>query len=293
MSVSDWFSTFCDNIQVKNTESIALRYRRITRRLNLDFWGTDSEVSHSLYVGSYGRNTAISGLSDLDMLFELQNSTYHRYNGHAGNGQSALLQAVRASLQKTYPSSRIGGDGQVVQIVFDDGITFEVLPAFLNQDQITYTYPDSNNSGSWKQTDPRREMDAIRIRNNECNRNLVRLCRMMRSWKNIWTVPIRSMLIDTLAYQFIANWSERDKSFLYYDWMSRDFFLFMANQDLDKEYWSAPGSGHRVYGKGSFQHKARRCYNLALEAIEHERGSYHYSAKAKWREIFGTATFPI
>ena len=33
----------------------------------------------------------------------------------------------------TYPTSRIGGDGQVVVIQFDDGIKFEVLPAFVNK----------------------------------------------------------------------------------------------------------------------------------------------------------------
>ncbi len=38
----------------------------------------------------------------------------------------------------------------------------------------------------------------------------------------------------------------RDKSFLYYDLMCRDFFAYMASQDTDQEYWRAPGSSQRV-----------------------------------------------
>ena len=140
MGLAEWFSTFCSNIQVQDGGTIANRYRTITRRLNKDFWNTESETSHSLYVGSYGRNTDIQGFSDLDMVFELPPALYDQYNRHKGNGQSALLQAVRNSIGTRYPTSRIGGDGQVVVIHFDDGITFEVVPVFVNRAG-SYTYP--------------------------------------------------------------------------------------------------------------------------------------------------------
>lgn len=292
MGLAEWFSGFCANIQVNDGGSIGSRYKAITRRLNTDFWNTSSETSHSLYVGSYGRNTAIRGFSDLDMVFELPSALYFQYDKYIGNGQSGLLQAVRNSMRKTYSTSSIGGDGQVVVVHFQDGITFEVVPVFTNQLD-SYTYPDSNGGGVWRTTNPRPEISAIRNRNVSCNSNLVRLCRMMRVWKRKWEVPISGLLIDTLAYQFIAEWEYRDKSYLYYDFMCRDFFRFMKDQDKEKAYWKAPGSGQYVYGKGFFQWKATRCYNLSLEAIEHEmaKPKREWSAKQKWREIFGTS-FP-
>jgi hypothetical protein len=292
MGLADWFSTFCSNLQIADGGTISSRYKAITRRLNKDFWDTESETSHSLYVGSYGRNTAIQGFSDLDMIFELPSSLYFQYDQHTGNGQSALLQAVRASMQKLYPSSDVGADGQVVVVSFTDNIRFEVCPVFVNKAG-TYTFPNANSGGSWKTTNPRPEINAISTRNNECNGNLVRLCRMARSWKNKWDVPIGGLLMDTLAYQFIENYSSRDKSFLYYDWLNRDFFKWMADQDENQEYWRAPGSGQAVYGKGLFQYKAKRCYNLSLEAIAHETATpkQEPSAKKKWREVFGSA-FP-
>ena len=112
MSLSDWFSTFCANLQVKDGGTISQRYKNITRRLNYEYWDTSSETSHSLYVGSYGRNTAITGFSDLDMIFQLPYSVYEKYNGYTGNGQSALLQDVKKSIEKTYSTTRIKGDAR-------------------------------------------------------------------------------------------------------------------------------------------------------------------------------------
>ena len=292
MGLADWFSTFCSSIQVQDTGTISLRYRNITRRLNTDFWNNTSETSHSLYVGSYGRNTAIEGFSDLDMLFELPYAVYERYNAYVGNGQSALLQEVKRSIERTYPTTNVGADGQVIQVPFSNGITFEVVPAFVNGGG-SYTHPDTNGGGRWRVTDPRPEIASIRTLNNACNGNLIRLCRMMRAWKSKWAVPIGGLLIDTLAYQFMNYWEHRERPYLYYDYMARDFFRFLADQDRDQQYWRAPGSNQYVYRQGLFEWKATRCYNISLEAIDHEmaKPKREWSAKQKWREIFGTS-FP-
>ena len=292
MGLADWFSTFCASIQVQDGGTISTRYKAITKRLNTDFWNTTSETSHSLYVGSYGRNTAIEGFSDLDMIFELPSSLYHRYNSYQVNGQSALLQAIRISMQNKYPTTAIGADGQVVVVSFKDGITFELVPVFVDTSG-SYVFPDSSDGGRWRATNPRPEIEAIRIRNYTCNGNLVALCRMMRAWKRTWDVPIGGLLIDTLAYQFIESYAYRDKSYIYYDYICRDFFEWMAKQDDRQGYWKAPGSGQYIYTKGPFQYKAKQCHNISVEAIGHETADpkQEWSAKQKWRDIFGTV-FP-
>jgi len=292
VALADWFRTFCSNLQVQKGDSIVQRAGNITRRLNTDYWSTVSDTAHSIYTGSYGRNTATAGFSDVDLLFQLPNAEYVRYNNYIGNGQSALLQAVKASIEKTYAKTNIRADGQVIQVPFADGLTFEVVPGFENKDG-SFTFPDANAGGRWRTTNPRPEIKAIRERNAATNGNLVPLCRMMRDWKIKWGVPIGGLLIDTLAYQFIERWEHRNKSYLYYDFMCRDFFKWMADQDENQEWWRAPGSGQWVWGKGLFQYKAKRCYNLALEAIAHEMADpkREWSAKQKWREIF-TTNFP-
>lgn len=292
MSLAEWFSDFNSNLVVRDGGVISNRYKAITRRLNTDFWSTDSDTAHSLYAGSYGRNTAIQGFSDLDMIFQLPVNMYRQYSGYVGNGPSALLQAVKKSIEKTYSTTSMRADGQVILVTFADKLTFEVVPGFLNKDN-SYTFPDANNGGSWRITNPRPEIEAIRTRNAACNYNLYPLCRMIRAWKNQWSVPIGGLLIDTLAYQFIENYQHRDKSYLYYDLMCRDFFAWMSAQSGTQVWWRSPGAGQYVYGKGLFQYKALRCYNISCEAIAHETAhpKREWSAKQKWREIFGTS-FP-
>jgi len=290
MSTSDKFREFCSNIVIsqKSVDNIACRYKRITRQLNKDFWGKDSETQHSLYVGSYGRDTDIH-ISDIDMLFQLPSEIYTQYNSYQWNGQSALLQSIKNSIEKTYISS-MKGDGQVVKIDFTDGICFELVPCFLNLNG-SFKYPDSNNGGTWKDTNPKPEMEAIRIANQQYNSNLKRLCRMARSWKDKWDVPIGGLLIDTLAYNFLKGWKHKDKSFNYYHWMTRDFLYYLKEQNKEQRYWYSVGSNQLVMRKGIFENKALRCYNITLEAVRFESSNFHWSANKKWREIYGNS-FP-
>lgn len=292
MTVADNFRAFRANylIPTATVGSVSTRYKRITKQLNKDFWSTESEKAHSLYVGSYGRDTAADGVSDLDVAFTLPNSVYHQYDAHAGNGQSALLQAVRTSITRTYANSYVGGDGQVVALSFTDGIRFEILPVFVNN-QSTFTFADSNGGGSWEVCDPRSEMTAFAARNAAANGNLKAIGRMIRIWRDRFSVPIRGMLIDTLAYQFIETWPHRDKSFMYHDWLVRDFFLYLSQVDKNQQYWRAPGSGSYVWKKGNFQTPSATGYVTAASAVDHEANGRPQTARNKWREIFGS-TYP-
>lgn len=291
MAIGDWFQTFCANIRISPEKRSSIGYRtgRIVGQLNADLRGLDSKTSYRFYVGSYGRSTAIPSVSDVDLLYELPLDLYKRFDSHTYNGQSALHSLVSGSIQKTYPTTKIGGDGQVVVIRFDDGITFEVLPAFVNTAN-GYTFADTNNGGTWRGCMPKQEMEAFRNRNTACNGNLVELARMARAWRDQNSVPLSGMLIDTLAYQFIDGWQYKDKSYVYYDWMTRDFFAFLAGQSSTQTYWSAPGSGSRVYG-GGFQYKARQAELRTKEAIDNQQSNYDVTAKKIYRGIYGSA-FP-
>jgi len=290
MAVAEWFHEFCESIRVKNTGSIAKRSKAVTRCLSTEFWKSPFDESHTLFIGSYGRNTAIHGFTDLDMLFELPYLIFEKYEQYCGSACAALLQGVCASIRKIFPQADIEKDGQVILVPFDDGITFRVLPAFINEDG-SYRYCDLGEDGRWKVIHPRLEIKAMRERNAACNNNLVPLCRMMRAWRDTWGIAMGGSLIDALAYQFIMKWKYKDRSHRYYDFMCRDFFEEMAEQDANQAYWKAPGSGRRLYDKGLFRYKARRCHHIAGDAIKHETDEKHWAAKRKWREIFGPA-FP-
>jgi len=182
MSIAEKFSNFYENIKMsrEDMEIISYRYIRISKALSEYFYGSNS-TSYSLYVGSYGRDTEIY-LSDIDMLFKLPYAKYKQYSEYSGNGQSALLQEVKSAILSTYSRTTVKGDGQIISVYFTDETYFEILPVFKNTDE-TFTYPDSNDGGKWKITNPKAEQRAIQEMNDSTNKNLKKLCRMMRVWK--------------------------------------------------------------------------------------------------------------
>jgi hypothetical protein len=288
MGVAAFFQTFCDELLISSdTRSIiATRCSAICTRLNKDFWDA-VDTSGGRYIGSFGRNTANGRVSDIDMIFEMPLSTYNTYNSYVSNGQSALLQAVKRSIQQTYSSTDVRGDGQVVQVTFADGMKFEVLPVF-KVETGHYTYADANNGGSWRTTNPLPEIEAIASGDSEANCNLRPLCRMMRAWKYYCNVPINGLLLDTLACRFISDWAYRKQSYLYYDWMTRDFFEYLKNQPASQTVWYAIGSGQAIYNTDNFRYKATLAHNITKEAIALLGESKEWSAKQKWRELYGT-----
>ncbi|AVT47686.1 SMODS domain-containing nucleotidyltransferase [Shewanella baltica] len=289
MSVSDMFKKFLDNLKVVRSTQFSQRYGEITKSLNMKFRDIDSTTANSLQVGSYGRYTGIKGISDLDMVYIMPASKWDEYKD---NKQSKLLTDVKDAIKARYPTTDIKVDRLVVTVKYQN-FHVEVQPVFdyydSNDDESGYfKYPDTKNGGSWKNTKPRQEMKAVKDFNEEKNENLRLLCKMARGWKNKNGVAIGGLLIDTLAYNFMKSTTDfDDKSYLYFDWLSRDFFKYLS--ELDKqEYYRAPGSNQNVKVKKDFRKKATEAYELAKEAIEAEGKA---KANEKWRSIYGRS-FP-
>lgn len=185
---------------------ISLRYHTVTKAINNEFWNSTSDTLHSLYVGSYGRNTAID-TSDIDILVELPSNLFDRYNNLSGNSQSRLLQAVRNAILNVYPRSEVRADGQVVKIAFSDLMDFEIVPAFKSWAG-SYSYPDSNIGGSWKSTNPKAEQDAMAQKNKSSNGLLYDTCKHIRYIRDnsFSSYHLSGIVIDSFVYEAIGNW---------------------------------------------------------------------------------------
>ncbi len=284
MNTSDTFKQFVFNIKIPEDKAgtISYRYGRITKALNEKFRDTDSKAANTLQVGSYGRYTGIKGISDLDMVYIMPSSKWDEYN--VKGGQSKLLQDTKNAISSTYSASDIKVDRCVVTVNFSDS-HIDIQPVFEIEDQ-DYKYPDTYNDGSWKVTKPRKEMSAMTESEQEKNKNLRRLCKMARAWKNKNGVYMGGLLIDTLAYNFLNSTSTYDSvSFSSYDEMCRDFFKYLYDQPKDQKEYGALGSKQRVKVHKSFKRKSKKAYDLSLEAIEANSDNSKHN---KWRDIFGT-----
>jgi hypothetical protein len=286
MDISSTFEQFIKNLHVTQEEKIRKRYKRITKILNKKYYGIENDTLNSIYVGSYGRDTAIGSTSDIDIIFMLPQNVYTRFNTYEGNGQSALLQEVKKVLLETYSNTAISGDGQVIVISFND-MQFEIVPAFEQKDK-SFIFPDTRDGGFWKRTDPRKEIAAINELNNKVSRNLKNLCKMVRAWKNECAVSISGLLIDTLCYNFFYENINKYKNIQFesYHILCEDYFNYLASQDDTKAYWRAPGSNQNVNNEeNSFSNKARKTADKIKEAI---KKNDNITVNNIWQKVFGS-----
>ena len=200
-----------EGVDFFSRELISKRYKRITRAVNSEFWGSSSETANSLYVGSYGRGTATAD-SDLDVLLSLPRDEYERYDMYRSNGQSRLLQAVKSAVAESYSRTDVRADGQVVVMSFSDGMKFELLPAFEHvrswETFKGYDYPDSNMGGRWLATYPKAEQEAMRAKNAASNGLLFDTCKHIRNVhaENFSSYKLSGIVIDSFVTSAIGNW---------------------------------------------------------------------------------------
>ncbi len=200
-------------ITQEQRDIISERYKRVTAAINNALWHTASDTSHSFYVGSYGRHTAID-TSDIDILVEVPESFLVKnvLLSSSYNPQSRLLQVVKQAVLQSYPRSDVHGDGQVVVIIFSDGIIFEILPAIPKHSiypQKTYSYPDTHMGGRWLSTNPKAEQEAMRIKNETSNGLLYDTCKHLRFIRDNFfpNNHISGIVIDSFVYKAIGGWS--------------------------------------------------------------------------------------
>lgn len=282
--VEDIFRNFLDNLKIsKDRKSkIRIRYAEITKRLNQKFRGNQSDSNNNLQVGSFGRNTAINNVSDLDMLYIMPQCRWEYYKNE---GPAKLLDDVKDVLKGHYSSTVIKKDRLVVQIQFSDSMLVELQPVFKNED-CSFSYPDTYNDGTWKKTKPCEEIKAMRKLDSSCkNSNARNLCKMLRAWKDQNDIDIGGLLIDTLAYNFFTK-NEIYKNFDYsqYEELFISFFDYLSGLEPSQSVYKALGSNQNVRVKHNFVGKAKE----ALDIVKSVKNCSSINQKVrKWRILFG------
>jgi Second Messenger Oligonucleotide or Dinucleotide Synthetase domain len=280
------FSNFNNSIKVPQNvlDNVDYRIGRIKSALDTFYWGFTT-TNKLIMIGSIGRKTDIH-TSDVDVVYLLPATKYTQYDAYAGNGQQALLQEFRQAILSTYPQTEIKSDGLVIVVAFSDGITLEIMPAFLQADD-SVRFPVANNGGSWRKADPFPEIAAMNKIHTSTKRNARKLARMVRAWKEYNGVSMGGLQIDTYVERFLKNYEYAANTYTYFDWMTRDFFKFLANENDEAAYILALGSNQQVYQKGKFCKAANRAYELAKQAETSFTQGYHPTAVGYWSSIYG------
>ena len=280
MSVNYLFQTFLNNLAVKNRSEISKRYNEITKVLNQNFRNSTSETDNCFQIGSFGRNTAIDGISDLDMLYILPDEIKKDYCNDE-EGPRKIFSRVRNAIIARYPRTKIRVDQCVLSISYTN-FNIEVQPVFENTGG-SFSYPDTYTKG-WKITKPRDEITALNETDKLKNGVLKALCKITRAWKNKSGVVMGGLLIDTLAYNFLNSVDLYDSATISdFPELCRNFFDFLSKEP-EQNYYLALGSNQQVKVKKPFQKKSERALNMCIEALNAQNEN---KQAQKWRDIFG------
>lgn len=285
MSLETDFEIFIGNLEPTNISEMEITVGEIAKKLNKNYYNLDSDkTSHMYIVGSVGRETAIKGVSDLDILFDLPVEVFKRFDAYKEKKQSSLLQEVKNVLKARYPNTDISGDGQVVVIKFNK-YTVELVPGFKQSDD-RFKYPDTNNGGSWKYTDPLPEISESKKTAEDTDNNFKYIANMLRAWKNKQGFKFGGLLIDTITYKFLNEKTDyRNIGFDSYLDMTQALFEYIKDLNKDQSYWYALGSNQQVYNcdNGKFITKAEKAYEKMKDLTENST-----DVNKKLRQVFGT-----
>ena len=239
------FTRWFNLIDKAHIDTVKQRFLRISDAIEKSYYSDRIKGEHSHFVGSYGRNTAIN-TSDIDIMVVLPNHVKKQFDGHNGNGESHLLQAIKGAILKTYPNTKIRADGQVVVVDFTDGMKFEVLPGF-DQSQGDYCYPDTHDGGSWKLTSPFFEQSAMQKKNSLSNGLLYDTCRYIRYIRDecFEDMKLSGIVIDSFVYSAIDPYLWPP----IYSQVSSDPYRYIENYSYIKHLDNAYEHLNRFNGK--------------------------------------------
>lgn len=283
-TISESFRELKANLEITELQhsTVSIRQRNVRNASE-----NELDVLDSFLTGSYSRHTMIAPLkeADIDIFIILDEKYYYHYNGQNG-GQAGLLDLVKRTLRKTYPSTPdISRNGQAVTIQFTDFMV-DVVPAFSRKGG-GYLIPNSI-SQSWISTDPKKHVEIMSSANTEHDGDLVPLIKIIKGWNRSIDDYFRSFHLEVMALHILGKVKISD-----YPSGVRYFF------DKGRSYVKQKNPDPAGYGGdvGSYLNtqekvddavkKFETAYTRAIKAEDYANRYYIEDAINMWRKIFG------
>lgn len=232
MSIEEQFEKFYENIKLTQAqrEDAKRKYDGVCGKLHSYYYpDTTYDGNTRFLIGSYGKKTHIRPARDIDVIFIMPPEKFSQYNDNNSNCQSQLLQDVKAILEEKYKNTPISAFGKVVVLEFaDPQHKVEVQPAWENENG-TFTIPNSENGGSWEIVDPRAEIKRIQDSDEQTGKTK-KLIRTTKKWSELCTAPVKSFAIENKVLEFFSS-NNTDNRFAI---TVRDFFSYFYNSASDE-----------------------------------------------------------
>jgi hypothetical protein len=148
-------------------------------------------------MGSYMRNCAIHGASDLDLLVHLP--AVHVKRGLSLIRSDTVLNSVRIALSRRYPGTVVGRDRQAVVIKFASGAeVVDVVPARFKSMMLSlskkgqrpvYAIPDG--VGGWMSSSPASHEVYLENADERSGGKLKHTVQLLKSWRDTRMNPVQ------------------------------------------------------------------------------------------------------
>lgn len=283
-TMAERFRAFLSNLAIDNQDVITEKTKAVARAINQQYWHMRSDTRNIHFLGSYGRDTAIKGLTNINLLAVLPPAVYKRFQAHPGNGQAHLMLEMKESIKHISMGAYINSEGCLLLPVHN--ILMEIIPGFATEKR-TFLYPESHDGWRWATFNPLREIEAMDEYNYKYGGKVKHLAKMMRAWRQTYQAGIPGMLIDTLVMTFMDDWEGNETSFAYYGYMVLDFLEYMAGLKKDQLIWYAKGSNRKITREEDFGSQANIAFKKARLALQAENEGNIHKANQVWREVLG------
>ncbi len=288
--------SFCNlRVRLQGSEADGERYREIVapviKHLDMRYWAGNQDFSRISLLGSWQRGTAVLGLSDFNIAYEMPKKDLPDFS-QMGSGRDLFLEGFHREVLKAFPSAERHDSRHSVTVPLSKGRVVDVRPFFWMKSG-DMGYPDLTLFSNWHRFEPMVACDALLRLDPMERENVLMICRVARIWRAVHSVPLSGVLIDALALQFIAKAAHRRKPSKYQDCLMRDFFGFIADQDPEADWWTIPGAEEPVLRSGRFEELAASAHRVAQYAIEQAASRQEKSARAAWRYLLGEYYPPV
>lgn len=162
----------------------------------------ETVAPHSRLIGSYGRQTAILDIKDVDTLLFLPDSAQERT-------PEAVLRELK-SLLDDYPdaSAEAAPQRRSIRLDFaDHDLCMDIVGAVAKEGIDQPLWVPDRQKKDWIQSDPLGYGKSLSVANNDHGKKLVPLIKLMKGWRDVHMVTRRpkSYLLEVIVYWSVVD----------------------------------------------------------------------------------------
>ena len=124
----DEFNSYCENLLVRYNRRNTAATRRHVEHLRTILRQGGNHVLQTMFGGSVRRSTYVNGLSDVDVLLMVNDSSL------ANRPPAAVINHVKEIIQRRLPQNPVSAGDLAVTVKYSDGTEVQLLPAIRTLD---------------------------------------------------------------------------------------------------------------------------------------------------------------